>query len=198
MLHNNGLLVNSSFNKYSNKTPEKFGYMKDMCGILIPRCVFSYISFTPNFYINSLTYKDYKYRRIWQKRPMGHIAHLRKQFRSINIYDYIITWIKRRKKTLLSFWELNGSSFQQNWIPFTQGCFVPSLFEIGLVVQEKKIFFFNFVNVFSLFHNCLPLEKGEALHKNKFESPLPKAALFQVWLSCSGEEDFRQCIFAIW
>ena len=29
---------------------------------------------------------------------MGHIAHLRKQFKSINTYDYIITFIKRRKK----------------------------------------------------------------------------------------------------
>ena len=27
------------------------------------------------------------------KRPMGHIAHLRKQFKSINTYDYIITLI---------------------------------------------------------------------------------------------------------
>ena len=36
------------------------------------------------------------------KRPMGHIAHLRKQFKSINTYDYIITLIKRRKKTLLT------------------------------------------------------------------------------------------------
>ena len=33
------------------------------------------------------------------KRPMGNIAHLRKQFKSINTYDYIITMIKRRKKT---------------------------------------------------------------------------------------------------
>ena len=31
------------------------------------------------------------------KRPMGHIAHLRKQFKSINT-DYIITLIKTRKK----------------------------------------------------------------------------------------------------
>ena len=30
------------------------------------------------------------------KRPMGHIAHLRKQFKSLNTYDYIITLIKRR------------------------------------------------------------------------------------------------------
>ena len=32
------------------------------------------------------------------KRPMGHIAHLRKQFKSINTYDNIITLIKKRKK----------------------------------------------------------------------------------------------------
>ena len=31
------------------------------------------------------------------QRPMGHIAHL--QFKSINTYDYIITMIKKRKKT---------------------------------------------------------------------------------------------------
>ena len=34
------------------------------------------------------------------KRPMGHIAHLRKQFKSINTYDYIITLIQRIKKKL--------------------------------------------------------------------------------------------------
>ena len=38
----------------------------------------------------------------WQyTQPMSHIDHLRKQFKSINTYDYIITLIKRRKKTLL-------------------------------------------------------------------------------------------------
>ena len=42
--------------------------------------------------------------------------------------------------------------------------------------------FFNFVNVFSLFRNYLPLEKGGALHLNKQESPSPKDALCQVWL----------------
>ena len=36
----------------------------------------------------------------YNKRPMhmGHIVHLRKQFKSINTYDYIITLIKRRRK----------------------------------------------------------------------------------------------------
>ena len=71
---------------------------------------------------------------------MGHIAHLRKQFKSINTYDYIITLIKRRKKTLLTSWEFIGSSFDQTWITFTQECFVPSWVEIGPVVMEKKIF----------------------------------------------------------
>ena len=31
-------------------------------------------------------------------------------------------------------------SFKRTWIPFTQGCFEPSLVEIGPVVPEKKIF----------------------------------------------------------
>ena len=42
--------------------------------------------------------------------------------------------------------------------------------------------FSNFVNVFSLFPNYLPLEKGGALHFNKLEFPLPKDALCQVLL----------------
>ena len=29
---------------------------------------------------------------------MGHITHLRKQFKSINTYDFVIMLIKRRKK----------------------------------------------------------------------------------------------------
>ena len=42
--------------------------------------------------------------------------------------------------------------------------------------------FFNFVNVFSLFGNYLPLEKDGAFHSNKLISPLPKGALCKVWL----------------
>ena len=33
-----------------------------------------------------------------------------------------------------------GPSFEQIWIPITQGCFVPSFIEIGPVVLKKKIF----------------------------------------------------------
>ena len=42
--------------------------------------------------------------------------------------------------------------------------------------------FLNFVNVFSLFRNYSPLEKGGVLLLNKLESPLSKDALCQVWL----------------
>ena len=42
--------------------------------------------------------------------------------------------------------------------------------------------FLNFINVFSLFCNYLPLEKGGALHLNKLKSPSHEDALCQVWL----------------
>ena len=58
---------------------------------------------------------------------------------------------------------------------------MPSLVEIDQLVLEK-IFFFNSVNVFTLFPNYLPLEMGEALHLNKLEFPSPKDALCHVWL----------------
>ena len=60
-----------------------------------------------------------------------------------------------------------------------------------MALQVKKLEFqslrdalcqLNFVNVFSVFLNYLPWEKGVALHLNKFKCPLPKDALCQVWL----------------
>ena len=81
---------------------------------------------------NSLKWMD-------NKRPMGHIAHLRKQFKSIITYDYIIMLIKRRIKTLLSLWEFIVSSFEETWIPFTKEYFMLNLVEIGWVVLEKNI-----------------------------------------------------------
>ena len=41
---------------------------------------------------------------------------------------------------LSPLWKWWVPSFEQTWIPFTQGCFVPSLVEIGQLVLEKKIF----------------------------------------------------------
>ena len=48
--------------------------------------------------------------------------------------------IKERKNPLSTKWKLNGSSFEQTWIPYTLGCIVPAiLVEIVQVVLEKKI-----------------------------------------------------------
>ena len=52
---------------------------------------------------------------------------------------------------IISPWKRLGPWFEQIWIPYTQGWFMLSLVEIGLVVLEKKIFlnlsmyFCNFV-----------------------------------------------------
>ena len=69
----------------------------------------------------------------------------------------------------------------RNLNPYHPRMLVPRLVEIGSVVLEKRIFF-NIINVFSLFRNYLPLEKGGALHLKKLESPSPKDVWGQVWL----------------
>ena len=53
--------------------------------------------------------------------------------------------------------------------------------------------FLNFVNVFSLFCNNLPLQQDLALHLNNFQSPSPRMICAKFgwnWPSGSGEEDF--------
>jgi hypothetical protein len=55
------------------------------------------------------------------------------------------------------------------------------LIEIGLLVLEENFFFFKF-NVFLLFCDYLPLEKGNSLHLKNLESPPPNNNLCQVWL----------------
>ena len=42
--------------------------------------------------------------------------------------------------------------------------------------------FFNFVNVFSLFRNYFPLDKGGTLQLNELISPAPKDGFCNVWL----------------
>ena len=42
-----------------------------------------------------------------------HIAHRRKQFKSINTYDFTITLTKRGKNPVSTFLELNGSTFEK-------------------------------------------------------------------------------------
>ena len=119
------------------------------------------------------------------KMPMGHIAHLRKQFKSINTYDYIITLIKRKKN--INFMIMYCFFI---WI-LTQGCFVPKLVEIGSVVLEK-IFFISSM-YFRYFCNNLPLEMGWVLYLNNLNPLHPRMHCDKFgwkWPSGSGEEDF--------
>ena len=50
-------------------------------------------------------------------------------FKVVNIFSLLSPLEKGR-----------GPSFEQIWFPITQGCFVPSLVEIGPVVLKEKIF----------------------------------------------------------
>ena len=45
-----------------------------------------YISFTK---FHEILLSGFRVVALTIKRPMGHIAHLRKQFKSINTYDYV-------------------------------------------------------------------------------------------------------------
>ena len=76
---------------------------------------------------------------------------------------------------LFTFGNGRGSSFEHTWILITQKCFEFCLVEICQVVLHS-------VEVFSLFHNYLPLEKGRGFIFEKLESPSLTGALCQVWL----------------
>ena len=123
------------------------------------------------------------------KRPMGHIAHLRKQFEWINTYDYMITLIKRRKKPLQSWWELNGSSLNKIKSHSPKDALCQVWLKLAQWFWRRR--FLNFVNVFLLFRNYLPLEKGWALLMNKLDSFHPRMLCAKFgwnWLSGSGED----------
>ena len=66
--------------------------------------------------------------------------------------------------------------------PLTQGCFVPSLVEIGAVVLEEKILkhssmYFRYFVIFSPWKRAWSFT---SFWKSKF--PLPKDALCRIWL----------------
>ena len=92
---------------------------------------------------------------------------------------------------IISPWKRGGLSF--NKLEFTS--LKDALCQVWLKLAQwfLKIEFFNFVNVFSLFPNDLPLEKGMVLHLNKLEFPLPKDVLCQVWLKLAQWFLRRRC-----
>ena len=100
---------------------------------------------------------------------------------------------------IISPWKRAGPSFEQTWIPFIQGFFVPSLVENCFSTWFWRRRFFNFVNVFLLFRNYLPLNKCGTL-LNKFEAPSPKVLctnLVEIGSVILKNKIFKfcQCIF---
>ena len=73
-------------------------------------------------------------------------------------------------------------SFEQSWLPFSQGWFLLSLVEIYLVVLEKKVFKICLC-ILAIFSYYLPFEKDGTHHLNRFDSLAPKDHLCQVWLN---------------
>ena len=80
---------------------------------------------------------------------------------------------------IISLRKGQGPSFEQTWIPL-----IKALCQVWLKLAQWfwKRRFLNFDNVFFVFCNYLPLEKGGALHLNKLKSSSPKDALCQLWL----------------
>ena len=110
---------------------------------------------------------------------MGHIAHLRKQFKSINTYDYIITLIKRRKNPYL----LYENSMVLHLNKLESPSFKDALCQVWLkLAQRLWIKIIKFCQCIFAISKLSPLGKGRAFHLNKLESPSPKDALCQVWL----------------
>ena len=86
------------------------------------------------------------------KRPMGHIAHLRNQFKPINTFaqsiKFIILLIRiiRRITNCLFFWDTNGP-FCKTLSLLNPRILVPSFVENGLLVLNKR-----FINLVTYFH----------------------------------------------
>ena len=106
------------------------------------------------------------------KMPMGHIAHLRNQFKPINIFaqsiKFITTLIRkiRRKRIVSFFWELNGPICTTLNL-LNPRILVPSFVENGLLVLNRRSL--NLINVFPLFCYYLPLKEDIIFHLNKLE-----------------------------
>ena len=99
---------------------------------------------------------------------MGHMAHLRKQFKSINTYDNIITLIKRKKNTFR-----NHFPCEKGGVLYLNKTESPSPKDALCQVWLKLAQWFwrrRFLNIFNMnlhFRKYLPLKKGVTL--NSFE-----------------------------
>ena len=74
-----------------------------------------------------------------------------------------------RNFVIISHKKRRCPAFEETWIDFTQGCFVPTLVEIGSV-DLKKIFI-NFVNAFFIFLLSLPGKEQSPSFEQTYYTP---------------------------
>ena len=130
------------------------------------------------------------------KRPMGHIAHLRKQFKWLWLYHYVD---QEKKNPLSTVWELNGSSFEQTWIPSSKDALCQVWLKLVQWFWKRR-----FLNSSVYFHYfaIISLGQGWGPSFDKIESPSSNNALCKVRLKLAQWFwrrffKFHQCIFAI-
>ena len=112
---------------------------------------------------------------------MGHIAHLRKQFKSTHM---IISYHRLEEDNTHYFLCENFMVIVLHLFKLESPSSEDALCQVWMLNAQwfRRRRFFNFVNVFSLFCNYLSLERGGALHFNKIESSSPKSALCKFCL----------------
>ena len=105
------------------------------------------------------------------------------------IWIYIITLIRKRKKHYLLFENRMALPLNKLEFPSPKDALCQVWFKLAQQFWRRR--FLNFINIFLLIRNFLPV-KGRGLHLNKFASPSSKNTLCQVWLKlakCSSEEE---------
>ena len=75
--------------------------------------------------------------------------------------------------------------FVKTWVPFTQGCLVPSWLKMTPWFWRRT--FLKSVNVFLIFNVYVPLKRDMPLHLNKLEFPSPNKGCFVLCLVEIGE-----------
>ena len=101
---------------------------------------------------------------------IAHLFRRRRFFNCINVFSLFCNYLPLEKG-----WALHLNKLES---PSPKDALCQVWLKLALWFWRR---FFNFVNDFSLFFYHLPLEKGGALHLNKFESPSPKDAMCRVW-----------------
>ena len=123
---------------------------------------------------------------------MGHISHLRKQFKSINTYDYIKMLIKRRKKNVINFmriywfciwkmktlqgWRMLCAKFSWNWLSGSG--------EEDFLISSM---YFRYFVIISPWKRVRPFIWTNL---NPFYQKMLCAKFGRKWLNGSREEDF--------